>query len=490
MSRARLHADPILTRTTPARRSAVHIAPRPAATLQRQLGNRAFTLQRCSCGGSCAACRAKSEDRSPIQPKLTVGPAGDAFEREADQVADRVMRTPADGTAPAAITPLPAGGVQRTAEDDEEPGVMQPKAHGDSHAGQPAPPEARDLVRAPGEPLDAGTRAFMEPRFGADFGGVRIHTGASADVAARSVSARAYTVGSHVVFGAGEYAPGSDAGRRLLAHELTHVVQQGGATASPAAVQRLQRAPKVDDCAGEPKDKWITRVVVQQETPQSVTVEWSDGTTESDQCSTGKGQCCVDAATPDGVACTVAKSQTNNTNCTPITARNGYQIKSKVRDHKGINYWSEFVPSRAIALHEYTPVDGTPLSHGCVRLNTAMAKKIFCGSRVDQTWVQVKGFARPKCDHPALQQEWLEDFALAGTDVKDGDDSPLAKNIRETRKEMESAFGKSHTTAQYRALTVADIPRCTGTAPLPAAAPAGGSSAAGSAAEAEGAGAR
>ncbi len=92
------------------------------------------------------------------------------------------------------------------------------------------PPIVQDVLRSPGQPLDAATRAFMEPRFGQDFSGVRVHSNAEAAESARAVNALAYTVGRDVVFGRGLYAPETGAGRRLLAHELTHVVQQRSAT--------------------------------------------------------------------------------------------------------------------------------------------------------------------------------------------------------------------------------------------------------------------
>ena len=87
-----------------------------------------------------------------------------------------------------------------------------------------------------GQPLSQSERSFFEPRFGTDFGVVRVHTDARADELARAVDARAFTHGDHVVFRAGEYAPGSSAGRHLLAHELTHTIQQG---ASPSAERRV-----------------------------------------------------------------------------------------------------------------------------------------------------------------------------------------------------------------------------------------------------------
>jgi hypothetical protein len=90
------------------------------------------------------------------------------------------------------------------------------------------PPSVHQVLRSPGEPLDSATRAFMEPRFGHDFSQVRVHRDGRAAESARAVSALAYTVGKSVVFADGQYQPATAAGRRLLAHELTHVVQQQG----------------------------------------------------------------------------------------------------------------------------------------------------------------------------------------------------------------------------------------------------------------------
>ena len=90
------------------------------------------------------------------------------------------------------------------------------------------PPIVHDVLRSPGEPLDAATRAFMEPRFGHDFSQVRVHADAEAEESALAVNALAYTIGRDVVFGARQYVPETFEGRRLIAHELTHVLQQSG----------------------------------------------------------------------------------------------------------------------------------------------------------------------------------------------------------------------------------------------------------------------
>jgi hypothetical protein len=97
-----------------------------------------------------------------------------------------------------------------------------------------APPAVHDVLSSPGAPLDAGVRAFMEPRFGQDFSGVRVHTDAHTAASAQAVHARAYTVGSDIAFAPGAYSPGTAAGRRTLAHELAHTLQQGPA-AGPVA---------------------------------------------------------------------------------------------------------------------------------------------------------------------------------------------------------------------------------------------------------------
>lgn len=107
--------------------------------------------------------------------------------------------------------------------------VSQPRLQRASVNTEPVggvPHIVHDVLNSPGQPLDANTRAYMEPRFGQDFSGVRVHTDSQAAASAQAVNALAYTVGRDVVFGEGNYAPEGHEGRQLLAHELTHVVQQ------------------------------------------------------------------------------------------------------------------------------------------------------------------------------------------------------------------------------------------------------------------------
>jgi uncharacterized protein DUF4157/L,D-transpeptidase-like protein len=105
---------------------------------------------------------------------------------------------------------------------------LQRKAAGPGPGATTAPPIVPEVLRSPGQPLEREARAFMEPRFGHDFSKIRVHNDARAAESARSVGALAYTVGKDIVFGAGRYSPGETGGRRLLAHELAHTIQQGG----------------------------------------------------------------------------------------------------------------------------------------------------------------------------------------------------------------------------------------------------------------------
>ncbi|HWM92809.1 MAG TPA: DUF4157 domain-containing protein [Thermoanaerobaculia bacterium] len=164
-----------------------------------------------------------------LQPKLEVGPPDDEFEREADRVADEVTRGGAaevSSAPPRVQRACACGGTCDDCRQKEEEKLRRATAESAGPAPSEAPRSVRDVLRSPGRPLDPAARSFFEPRFGRDFGGVRIHTGSQAEASARDVSALAYTVGDDIVFGAGRYAPGTSSGDHLLAHELTHVVQQ------------------------------------------------------------------------------------------------------------------------------------------------------------------------------------------------------------------------------------------------------------------------
>jgi hypothetical protein len=245
-----------------------------------------------------------------IQTKLTVGPAHDQYEQEADRVAQQVMTmpTPIGGTQPAgadhssvqreaaeeeevqmkplaaSITPL----VQRQAEEEEEiqaKPIAQRQPEEEELQMKPAVQRQEDedqlqmtpamqrlgeggfevndvfeqqlaASRGSGSPLPASAREFMEPRFGADFSGVRVHSGSESAQLNRSVSANAFTIGQDIYLGEGKSDVTSAAGKELLAHELTHVIQQQG----PGMIHRQMALSNISRAAGVIQRVWANTV--------------------------------------------------------------------------------------------------------------------------------------------------------------------------------------------------------------------------------------
>jgi Domain of unknown function (DUF4157)/OmpA family len=172
--------------------------------------------------------RSEVASRAPLstQPKLCINQPGDKYEHEADRVADQVMRsTPADTL----VRTAPRTGIEL---------MRKPSTSSASFDQREAPPLIHDIVSGSGQPLGTGHRAVMESKFGHDFSKVRIHNDEVAHRSADVINARAYTVANHLVFGAGQFAPNTPMGQRLISHELTHVLQQTAGTPS------VQRAPK------------------------------------------------------------------------------------------------------------------------------------------------------------------------------------------------------------------------------------------------------
>ncbi len=188
--------------------------------LQRAIGNQAVQ--------GLLGIPTHSPDSGAIQPKLAINEPGDEYEQEADRVSDEVMQL----RKPQLPHDCACGGGCPKCQNEhlgQEEERLQTKRAGSGDAGQEAlPSNVHEVLRSPGQPLDPAPRAFMESRFGHDFNQVRVHSDATAAESASAVNALAYTVGQDVVFAAGRYAPGTTEGDHLLAHELTHVVQQSG----------------------------------------------------------------------------------------------------------------------------------------------------------------------------------------------------------------------------------------------------------------------
>ena len=204
-----------------------------------------------------------------IQAKLSISEPGDEYEREADQVADQVMRMAEPEVSAQDLEQGENGApeiqrkcaaceeeeqVQRQAGEESLPG----EASTEAGAGMSAELESGiGVLRGRGQPLPESARDYFEPRFGYDFGEVRVHSGGRAAALARAVSARAFTYGGDIVFAPGEYATETPAGRRLLAHELVHVVQQTPGAMMRKAVPRTHRTiPQIIQrvCSGGKKE--------------------------------------------------------------------------------------------------------------------------------------------------------------------------------------------------------------------------------------------
>lgn len=205
--------------------------------------------RKCACGGissmsgECEACSKKK--RMGLQTKLKVNEPGDIYEQEADRIADHVMSISAHSTVSG-----PPLRIQRF--------TGQPTGQMDT-----APASLDQALASPGRPMEPDLRQDMEQRFGHDFSRVRVHSDSVAEQSAEDVNAHAYTVGHNIVFGAGRFVPGTHLGRRLLAHELSHVVQQGGggrkiseapssiSAATSGYAQRQRQLPKFSQSTEE-----------------------------------------------------------------------------------------------------------------------------------------------------------------------------------------------------------------------------------------------
>ena len=164
------------------------------------------------------------EKRMILQPKLRISQPGDRYELEADRAADQIRRM--EEPTPFSCNPL--------AVQQLDAGSVGPIA---------APQIVHEVLQSPGQPLDPATRAFFEPRFGYDFSQVRVHSDSKAVESSQAVDAAAYTVGKDIVFGGVRYTRDTSAGQHLIAHELTHVVQQSAAVPGRVAQYSGKQGP-------------------------------------------------------------------------------------------------------------------------------------------------------------------------------------------------------------------------------------------------------
>jgi hypothetical protein len=186
-----------------------------------------------------------------LQAKLRIGQPGDVYEQEADRIAEQVMRmpepqvlietkvsNPAHNNSIQLMCPGCNKGTKMEKEEEEK--TPKKEASGSTHEVTHGVENSISVLHSGGQSLPDAVRSFMEPHFNTEFSAVRIHTDSHAHDLARSVNANAFTVGRDIVFGTGHYAPETGSGKRLIAHELTHVMQQQGLR-SHARGMRLQR---------------------------------------------------------------------------------------------------------------------------------------------------------------------------------------------------------------------------------------------------------
>ena len=182
--------------------------------------------------------RVRQALKSPrLQTKLTVSAPNDVYEQEADRVANEVMRM-TEPSLQRVCDECTEELSRQPIEEEEEELQLHRHALGEEQelsptrqaegfsAGESVEARVRALQGAGGQPLPESARSFFEPRFATGFNDVRVHASHDAAEVASDVRARAFTLGNHIVFGQNRYSPGTESGRRLLAHELTHVLQQ------------------------------------------------------------------------------------------------------------------------------------------------------------------------------------------------------------------------------------------------------------------------
>src|SRR5271165_3485189 len=207
-------------------------------------------------------------------------------------------------------------------EKKQHKGGLRRAPAGSGTTPQTAPPIVHETLQSPGEMLDRDTRAFFESRFGQDFSGVRIHTDSRAAESARAVNALAYTVGRDIAFASGRFAPATTEGRRLLAHELTHTVQQRGSAirgiSRQAGNEQSQNVSPVEQQANQ-SEKAVSSDVAPGDTGEPQPVD--PGETPGEP--TTAGAACPVSAFLSSFAVGLGEGKGCKVNCRPATGNSG-----------------------------------------------------------------------------------------------------------------------------------------------------------------------
>jgi Domain of unknown function (DUF4157)/L,D-transpeptidase catalytic domain len=385
----------------------------------------------------------KKKEAAFFQTKLSIGEPNDKYEKEADNAANAVVN---NNSAKPVLQQKEISSIQRlatpledeklgtndarmakdkeiqekpelqrmTIPEEKEDEMIQHKAEGTAATASSSLSGRIENTAGKGKPLSAKTVRDMGSSFGTDFSHVNIHTGEDAVQMNKELNAQAFTHGSDIYFNQGKYDPQTNTGKQLLAHELTHVMQQQGGE----MIQRQKGKTK----------PWIKKVLVNLTPPQSAALEW-DGAppagSDSFTVSTGKGysdpddepgtclrNCCEDAEKQ----CDEPYNKPGKTGaCCTYVGKNFVTGKAST-EHNGWKWWTRIEPyysKRGIALHQHHEVTGQPIGHGCVRMDEANAKRIYDYSVKGVTKVEISGRASPvlckddqKCkDASTIQKE-------------------------------------------------------------------------------------
>jgi len=221
----------------------------------------------------------KPTRKLPIQAKLTIGQPNDKYEQEADKIADQVMRMSdadvAQRVETGTVQPMHIQRLfpeckqetaQRQPENEEEEELQAKEIPGQIPTLAPNLESRINSLKGGGQPLDSATRSFFEPRFGHDFSHVRVHTDSSSADTAKSINARAFTLGNHVVMGTGEYQPNIQSGQRLLGHELTHMIQQNSLANN--LIQRQNDSSEQNGVEFDPRREILSLVAFDRRYPE------------------------------------------------------------------------------------------------------------------------------------------------------------------------------------------------------------------------------
>lgn len=374
-----------------------------------------------------------------LPSNLKIGQPNDRYEQEADRVAEQVMRMPEPKLQKQPIeeeeeiqakpisdqiSPL----VQRQPEEEEEEELQTKPAGGQVPYVSPSLQAQIRSLRGGGQPLSRSARNFFEPRFGHDFGQVRVHTDMEAVGSAQTINANAYTIGHDIVFGAGQYSLETVDGKRLLAHELTHVVQQNKdiststcklthntnttpniSSISPGtplvrkpikkAKKGKKKKKKVGKICGRPSTKlpdfpktYISKIDVDLTSPtHNVTLTWNGPNKSSKKAKKGPFKSSPGAGVCGKDCNDIATSKSSGSCCTPKGTRAVEGYSCALRRHPNAKWATYFHASRGIAFHYWKYVPSYPASHGCVRLKKEAAKLIYDNSIKGKTKVIVSG---------------------------------------------------------------------------------------------------